>query len=297
MKIDSCILLTGATGALGGHLLERLSERYDVYVLGRSAPTGNVQNFIKFDSLPLDLPYVVSRLKNLKIKTIIHLAAQTTVWRSWRNPTEDLVTNAVFTLQMAELATAIEVDQFVFFSSESVFGDIPHPTESAVPEPSSPYGLSKHTAERYLETFYSRHMDIRIIRPSFIVSSEMTRNPIYDLLMASQQRLQRFESPFTGDSLFNFVCPEEIAVDVFRIISGLSEDPVLHSVGTEAQLQDAYKEVMRIANLDIDIVWGEQYRVAAIRSNTSPPAGAFTAAFENNIRRWLSSKEAYRKFD
>jgi len=108
------ILLTGATGFLGSHLLEALLVNgYDVVILKRSfSDTWRINHLlerIKFydtDKVPLEKPF-----KENKIKTVIHTA--TNYGRKGEKTTEIIETNLVFPMRLLEIAVLFNTDTFI----------------------------------------------------------------------------------------------------------------------------------------------------------------------------------------
>jgi len=88
------------------------------------------------------------------IDTIVHLAANTGVEVSVRNPRIDLETNVIGTFNLLEAASDIGVHRFVFASSGACLGNVPPPiTEEKAPHPISPYGAGKLAGEGYCSAF------------------------------------------------------------------------------------------------------------------------------------------------
>ena len=146
------ILVTGATGFVGGALLPALTrERHDVVALTRSE--ADVANPIAWSRLP-------------PVEHVIHLAARSFVPESWRDPESFLRTNVQGTVLALNYARSCGAH--VVFVSGYVYGQprcLPiHEDDPA--QPNNPYALSKLLAEQVC-AFYSSHMGIpvTVIRP------------------------------------------------------------------------------------------------------------------------------------
>src|SRR5262249_29734556 len=106
--------------------------------------------------------FIDSRLQDVNLGEILHdrthvfhLAAQAGVRKSWGRDFQIYTANNIEATQvLLEACIGRPLEKFVYSSSSSVYGDeVPLPMrEDALPQPVSPYGVSKLAAEqlRYL---------------------------------------------------------------------------------------------------------------------------------------------------
>jgi UDP-glucose 4-epimerase len=86
---------------------------------------------------------------------IVHLAANTGVEPSIKNPRLDCNTNVIGTFNYLEAAKFHKISKFVFASSGAPLGEVEPPIhEELVPHPISPYGASKLAGEAYCSAYY-----------------------------------------------------------------------------------------------------------------------------------------------
>lgn len=86
---------------------------------------------------------------------IVHLAANTGVEPSVRDPRADCMTNVVGTLNYLEAARHRDVQRFVFASTGAAVGATEPPYhEELPPRPVAPYGASKLAGEGYCSAYY-----------------------------------------------------------------------------------------------------------------------------------------------
>lgn len=89
------------------------------------------------------------------IDVIVHLAANTGVAPSVKNPRYDMESNVVGTFNMLEAAKQNNVEKFIFASSGATIGEVEPPiNEEKVQRPVSPYGTSKLAGEAYCSSYY-----------------------------------------------------------------------------------------------------------------------------------------------
>jgi nucleoside-diphosphate-sugar epimerase len=161
------LLVAGAAGFIGSHLVDRLlAEGREV--VGIDAFTGyysrrrkerNLESasrkggfrLVEGDLLDLDLDGLVRGVDG-----IVHLAGEPGVRRSWGGALRRyLERNVVSTERLLEAAWRNGVPRFVYASSSSVYGSDPgHPVDEDHPRrPTSPYGLSKLAAEELIQLY------------------------------------------------------------------------------------------------------------------------------------------------
>lgn len=167
------VILTGATGFIGGFLTRALHDHgFRVYpVVRASSKTSNISyledNFIQFDFKD---PHQISKiLKEIKPNYFIHNAGLT---RS-ASPDELYTVNAEYLKNILDAVSlsGVELKKFVFVSSLAAFGPAEYSqggivTNSSIPHPLTAYGKSKLKAEQYLAEYVD--LDYVIIRPTAV---------------------------------------------------------------------------------------------------------------------------------
>ena len=155
-------LVTGGAGFIGSHLSELLLDRgasvraIDAFTdfYPRPLKERNLQNlrgrsgydFVEGDLRHVDLATVLDGVTH-----VFHLAAQAGVRRSWGSEFQVYTgLNVDSTQALLEACTRKPIERLVYASSSSVYGDdveIPM-VETALPQPVSPYGVTKLAAEQ-----------------------------------------------------------------------------------------------------------------------------------------------------
>jgi len=142
--------VTGCSGFIGTHLVTRLLDEGHMvtgYDLVMPAYTHVNFDFVQGDILDLE------RLRASVVKPdgIFHLAAQTKVPNSTRDPSYDFLVNARGTFNVLSCASGAT---FVYASTSTVYGIAATPTsEEHAMRPVSFYGASKAAGELYCSAF------------------------------------------------------------------------------------------------------------------------------------------------
>lgn len=166
----SSVLVTGGTGFLGRHLVERLlGEGRDVTVLGRTAAPELVARGVRFVRASLeDGPAVTAACAG--VGTVFHVAARVGVWGRYR---DFFRANVLGTRAVLAGCRAHGVPRLVFTSTPSVVyngrdltgADESLPLTTACP---SPYPLTKAIAEREVLAANSDLLRTIALRPHLI---------------------------------------------------------------------------------------------------------------------------------
>ena len=152
-------LITGAAGFLGSALANRLAVEGHSVLGMDDCSTGDPRvldeavQFVRSDVN--DRPKLWTLLQD--VDCVYHLAARVMVPESVLYPREYNQVNVSGTVTLMEAMRDVGVHRVVFISSGAVYGSQPvQPVkEDAVPNPRSPYAVSKLAAEYYVKTIGS----------------------------------------------------------------------------------------------------------------------------------------------
>jgi UDP-glucose 4-epimerase len=156
----SLYLVTGVAGFIGSSITQALLDRgervrgIDNFVTGKRENLAGLRglDFVQGDiNEPADIQKVCDG-----VDTIFHEAAIPSVPRSVKDPIESNQANVNGTLQLLVAAKDAKVKRVIYAGSSSAYGDTPTlpKHEGMIPDPISPYAVSKVAGEFYMQSFY-----------------------------------------------------------------------------------------------------------------------------------------------
>lgn len=148
------ILLTGATGFIGGHLAQRLQEQHEVFALVRNEPADTQLSKVHWIEQQLAGPLDYERLPR-PLDAILHLA-QSKFYKQFPEQAKDIfAVNTESTLQLLEYGREVEIKRFIYASSGGVYGF--REEEFVETDPVNPlnfYLSSKYCAELLIANYH-----------------------------------------------------------------------------------------------------------------------------------------------
>lgn len=183
-------LITGADGFVAGHLIRRvLDDGEQNRICGLAFNRGSAPNLPEDPRIALrlgdvlDSRDVAEAFAAARPDAVLHLAAQTSVSRSWSDPGATYRTNVLGQLHVLEAAREqAEIPRVVIASSSEVYGPA-EATGSPIPEdapldPRSPYAVTK-AAQDLQAMQYFRALGLPTIRLRLFNHTGPGRPPIF----------------------------------------------------------------------------------------------------------------------
>jgi UDP-glucose 4-epimerase len=151
------ILVTGGAGFIGSHIVDTLQASHEVTAFDNLS-TGKQERIqctlIQGDiTNPEDLNKAFEKIKP---EIVIHTAAQVMLRESLENPIFDAQQNILGTINVLEACRHHGVKRIIYTSTGGARYGEPErlPVKETDPvNPLAPYGISKHTAEHYVESY------------------------------------------------------------------------------------------------------------------------------------------------
>src|SRR5690606_7667149 len=173
MKHKTTILITGGSGFIGSHVVRLFVKKYpDYQIINLDALTyaGNLENLKDIESFPnytfikgdiTDENFINALFQEYKFEGVIHLAAESHVDRSIKDPLAFVKTNVIGTMVLLNAFKNLwqnnfEGKRFYHISTDEVYGTLGETglfTETTSYDPNSPYSASKASSDHFVRAY------------------------------------------------------------------------------------------------------------------------------------------------
>lgn len=173
MKHKQHILISGGAGFIGSHVIKLFVNTYPdyhIYNLDALTYAGNLENLKDIESEP-NYTFIKGDITNetfindlfikYKFDSVIHLAAESHVDRSIKDPLAFVKTNVLGTMHLLNAFKAcwyknFEGKRFYHISTDEVYGSLGSTglfTETTAYDPNSPYSASKASSDHFVRAY------------------------------------------------------------------------------------------------------------------------------------------------
>lgn len=175
MDFKRNILITGGAGFIGSHVVRLFVTKYPEYHiinLDKLTYAGNLANLTDIEQQPnytfvkadiCDFEKILELFRQHSIDGVIHLAAESHVDRSIKDPFTFAQTNVMGTLSLLQAAKVswdgqYDGKRFYHISTDEVYGALKFDgtffTETTKYDPHSPYSASKASSDHFVRAFH-----------------------------------------------------------------------------------------------------------------------------------------------
>lgn len=257
------VLVTGGAGFIGSHFVRQMLVENNTVVVLDNLSTGSLEHLAGRDVVlwkqDICKSDIVQQIVFEKFDVIVHLAAQTMVDSSIKDPVFDASENIMGTLNVLEAARQCGA-RVIFASTAAAYGDVVEDDlpvlESHELSPQSFYGLTKVGVEKYLE-LYHRHygLDYVICRFANVYGERQGDTGEGGVISIFAKRIAAGKDITIygdGTQTRDFVYAGDIARGICKAMTTKNVNTVYNlSTQTETSLLDLVKIMSKVSGCDI----------------------------------------------
>ncbi len=269
------LLVTGVAGFIGSSAAERfLKEKYTMIGIDnfeqnypQQIKESNLAILSEYDNFRFvegdfaDECFIESLFDKYRITNIIHLGAKTGVRKSISNPIEYIKANLIGTTNLLEQCKKHKIQEFIFASSSSVYGnrlDIPFKEGELIDKPISPYAASKIMAESITYTYHKLY-DIKMTILRFFTvygprgRPDMAPYIFMNCIVGSKPIIQYGD----GDTARDYTFISDIVDGIFEALKRTSNwQYEIINLGNSypVRLRDFIKEIESVVGKEAEII-------------------------------------------
>lgn len=255
-------LITGGAGFIGSHLVDRLLNKGLEVTLIDDLSSGNLEN-IKHHIGKKGFHFVRGDIRNSTIikravkeaEAVFHEAAVLSCTNSWEGFLNLNQVNVDGTLTLLRACTDSNVKRFIYASSAGVYGEtaVQPQRENLTPNPISPYGVSKLSAEQYVQAVDRLYgLETVCLRYFNVYGPRQTYGPYSGVITNFINRISMNEPPIIygdGEQTRDFVSVKDVTDTNMLALTSKSAVGAVFNIGTGVatrinELAEMLQEIM-----------------------------------------------------
>lgn len=262
---ERIILVTGGLGFIGSHIVDKLVDQgFKVRIIDNlsSGRMENIEHRLgdpRLEVLNIDLKDKDKLVEYTKdVEVVFHYAANPEVRVSTTDPEIHFKENILATFNLLEAMRVNDVEELVFASSSSVYGEpefIPV-DENASVKPVSVYGASKAACENLIQA-YSNLYGFKTVslRYANVVGPRLRHGVIYDFITKLLANPRRLEILGDGSQTRSYIYIDDAVEATITVWRSMGRRFDVYNVGSGdwinvREIADIIVEVMKLENVE-----------------------------------------------
>ena len=252
------ILVTGGAGFIGSHVVDAyIKAGHEVVVIDNlsNGVKENINPKAKFYEMDIRDSKVEDVMKQHNFDIVNHHAAQINVRESINNPREDYEINVDALMKLLGYCVKYNVKKFINISSGGaiydVNGEMPL-KENAKKQPSTPYGLSKLSAEYYLN-YTGEYHDLKFTTLRYANIFGPRQNPegeagVISIFISKMMADENIEIFGSGKQTRDFVYVKDVVQANLLAIENADNEAVNIGTGKETSVNELFEKTAELMN-------------------------------------------------
>jgi UDP-glucose 4-epimerase len=304
------VIVTGGAGFIGSHITEELLRLGCKVLVIDNLSTGKIENIKDILKNP-NFQFIQGSITDVSLLNklfsgsdyVFHQAAIPNVIRSIEDPVATHEANVTGTLNVLTAARDNSIKKVIFASSSAIFGDtsILSQKEDMLPNPQSPYAVSKLASEYYCQVFNLVYkLPTVCLRYFNVYGPRQDPNSQYSAVIPKFiQRILTGKSPIIfgdGEQTRDFVFVRDVVSANLLAVENDSTGIFNIGSGQKVSINQLVRWILKLLNIDnIETVY-EKERSGEIKHSLADISKAKTLAYQPKFSLEAGLKETIEKF-
>jgi nucleoside-diphosphate-sugar epimerase len=263
MTVSSSVLVTGAAGFVGSHVVRALEKR-GLPVVGIDVARADGATSSTLYAVDLTSPGELEEiLRKHRVRRVVHLASVLST-ASKQDPQRATAVNISGTLALLEASRKCGVERVVYASSNSVYGSKDLNTRISEEDPASAedlYGAGKRYVE-FLGEAYSRNLGLHflalriatVLGGALRTTASAWRGEIFEPFDANQE--VEIAIPYRAEQVLALVYVEDVAEMTAQLLLAKSPAHTIYNAHCEQWSMAKLKQEIELRNANVRVLLG-----------------------------------------
>lgn len=268
------VLVAGGAGFIGSHLIDALLKEnhtvvcIDNFFIGTKENIKHLKenkNFIFYEQDLCDINKLKSIFEKEKIEYVFHLAANSDIQASAKNPVIEYNNTYTTTFNILECMRLYDVKKVFFASTSAVYGEkngVDVAENNTTLEPISYYGASKLGSEAIINAYtYMNNYKTLIFRFPNVIGPRLTHGVIFDFIKKLENNNEKLQILGDGNQTKPYMYVYDLVDVIIKFKDKIEEGVTIYNIGVDThtsvtQIADIICEKMNLKDVKYDYTGG-----------------------------------------
>ncbi|EHL15444.1 hypothetical protein HMPREF9629_01833 [Peptoanaerobacter stomatis] len=269
------VLVAGGAGFIGSHLIDALLKEnhtvvcIDNFFIGTKENIKHLKgnkNFIFYEQDLCDINKLKSIFEKEKIEYIFHLAANSDIQASAKNPVIEYNNTYTTTFNILECMRLYDVKKVFFASTSAVYGEkngVDVAENNTTLEPISYYGASKLGSEAIINAYtYMNNYKTLIFRFPNVIGPRLTHGVIFDFIKKLENNNEKLQILGDGNQTKPYMYVYDLVDAIIKFKDKIEEGVTIYNIGVDThtsvtKIADIICEKMNLKDVKYDYTGGK----------------------------------------